>query len=216
MAGSELKDAPAAAPSELMDERTRVLALSVEQYHRMIEEAILPESEPYELLAGQIIRKDRSARGEDPITVGQEHMWVVKALAELGPRLKPFGCHMHSQQPVALPPFDEPEPDGAIIRGTLDDYRHRKPGPNDILCVIEVADASLRRDRTTKLGIYARAGIESYLIINLPERVVESYTRPTTDGGRYERCETLGAEQSVKLSTAGDAPLSVPIHALLP
>ena len=44
--------------------------------------------------------------------------------------------------------------------------------------MIEVADSSLGLDRTTKLGIYAAAGIPQYVIVNLPERVVEVYTVP--------------------------------------
>ena len=47
-----------------------------------------------------------------------------------------------AQQPIVLPPDGEPEPDGAIIRAAADDYRGRKPGAADVLCVIEVADAA--------------------------------------------------------------------------
>jgi Uma2 family endonuclease len=103
---------------------------------------------------------------------------------------------------VALPPFDEPEPDAAIVRGAIKDYRDHKPGPGDILCVIEVADASLRRDRATKQRIYADAGIAEYLIVNLPDRVIEVYTEPHKGKGRYGQLATLTATKRLAVSVA--------------
>ena len=57
--------------------------------------------------------------------------------------------------------------------GKLTDYTDRHPGAADLTCVIEVSDSSLRWCRTTKLRIYAGSGIARYIIINLPDRVVE-------------------------------------------
>jgi Uma2 family endonuclease len=204
------------ALTELIDERTILYPLTIEQYHWMITHGIMPEGEPYELLDGHLVRKDRSAVGEDPMTVGHDHTFVVQFLERLDRRLEPRGCHMRCQQPVSLPPYDEPEPDGAIIRGQWDDYRKRHPGAKDVLCVIEVADASLKRDRTTKLRIYATAGIPTYLIINLPERCVEVYTQPRRRAGRYGRPTVLPPEQEVEFPTAAGEPLRVAVKELLP
>src|SRR3954469_25925940 len=102
---------------ELVDGRTVMLPLTVEQYHRMIDQGILAEGEPFELLDGFLVRKDRSPSGEDPMTVGLEHVWSVKKLAKLDGKLGKLGCHMQTQQPVSLPPYDEPEPDGAVVLG---------------------------------------------------------------------------------------------------
>ncbi|NLX96074.1 MAG: hypothetical protein GXY83_07850 [Rhodopirellula sp.] len=41
--------------------------------------------------------------------------------------------------------------------------------PAAVLCVIEVADASLHHDRTVKQQIYADSGLPQYIILNLPE-----------------------------------------------
>ena len=49
--------------------------------------------------------------------------------------------------------------------------------------VIEVSDATLKRDRGLKKRIYARAGIPVYWIINLIENQIEIYTEP---GGEAE------------------------------
>jgi Uma2 family endonuclease len=47
----------------------------------------------------------------------------------------------------------------------------------------EVGDESrLRYDRTTKLGIYARAGFPEYWILNLVDRRLEVHRRPLPGG----------------------------------
>lgn len=190
--------------------------LTVEQYHRMIEAGILTSGEPYELLDGLIVRKDRSAVGEDLMTVGLDHVWAVQTLAKLGRRLERLGCHMRTQVPVSLPPYDEPEPDGVIAVGTEDDYRTHHPGSTHITCVIEVADSSLRHDRTTKLRAYASSDIVQYVIINLVDRVAEVYTQPLPKQGRYGQSVTLGPKQRVEFQAANGKRLAVPVRNLLP
>ena len=201
---------------ELVDDRAVLLPLTVEQYHQMIERGILVEGDPYELLDGHIVRKDRSAAGEDPMSVGHEHIWVIQKLARLDSKLGRLGCHMRTQAPVTLPPYDEPEPDGSIVLGTEDDYTQRHPGAADVTCVIEVADSSLRRDRTIKLRIYANAGIAQYVIINLPDRIVEVYTHPRKGRGRYGPAVTLGPADTLVLSAAKGKTLTVRVRDLLP
>lgn len=203
---------------ELAEERAILWPLTVAQYHRMIEDGVLPEGEPLELLDGYIFHKDRSAAGEDPMTVGHLHVWVVKTLARFSARLRSMGCHLQTQQPVSLPPYDEPEPDGAIVLGKEDDYHDRLPSATEVTCVVEVADSSLQRDRTTKLRIYAAAGIPCYIIINLADRVIEVYTQPMGKdrAARYGRKETLSGRQSVQFPAARGRRLAVPVRKLLP
>src|SRR4051794_38349845 len=82
--------------------------LTVDQYHKMIAEGILEEGVPIELLDGRLEWKDRSAAGEDPMTVGEDHAWSLDALNELNPKLRRLGCYARIQLPVTLPPHDEP------------------------------------------------------------------------------------------------------------
>src|SRR5260221_13343067 len=102
---------------EVTDPRTQVHPITVSQYHRMMREGEIEEGPPYELLDGLIVRKDRSAQGENPMTVGHEHIYAVTALQDLGERLRRRGCYIRIQQPISAGPIDEPEPDGAIVVG---------------------------------------------------------------------------------------------------
>ena len=162
----------------LVDCNAAVMRLTVDQYQRMMETGILVEGAPYELIQGIIVRKDRSAVGEDRSTVGREHVWCVQKLGRLDKKLERLGCHMQLQSPVIMSNLDEPEPDGVILRGTIDDYKLRKPAAKDASCVMEVADGSLLYDRTDKLSLYANSNIPQYVIINLPDRLIEIYTEP--------------------------------------
>src|SRR5438045_1634266 len=87
----------------------RMPRFTVAQYHRMIETGILPEGAPIELRRGLLVYKDRSARGEDPMSIGKRHVVAVDLLGELAARIRPFGCYMRFQQPVMRMPDHEPE-----------------------------------------------------------------------------------------------------------
>jgi Uma2 family endonuclease len=204
---------------ELLDDRAVIMPISVTQYHQMIKSGLLREGEPYELLDGSLVRKDRSAAGEEPMTVGPEHAVVIGNLTDLNHTPRKFGSHVRIQLPVTLPPWNEPEPDATIVIGTQKDYTTRHPGATDVTCVIEVADSSLRRDRTSKLRIYASAGIKCYIIINLPDRVVEVYSEPLSGksrSARYGQLTTLTGRQIVELPAAKGKRLSVAVRSLMP
>ena len=123
----------AGRPASQMEEalaRASVVPLTVEQYQRMIEEGIVPEDSTVELLHGALVRKDRSVIGEDPMGHSPLHRMVVALLTALAARLNCDRWHVSIQLPVRCPPDGEPEPDGAIIRGTPRDYPDRLPGPS--------------------------------------------------------------------------------------
>ncbi|HKF93267.1 MAG TPA: hypothetical protein VKB96_01440 [Gammaproteobacteria bacterium] len=60
--------------------RLTLVPLSIEQYHRMIDEAILPENTTLELIDGMLISKDCGDAGRDPMVIGEEHAYVVNRL----------------------------------------------------------------------------------------------------------------------------------------
>ncbi|MGA2583413.1 MAG: Uma2 family endonuclease [Tepidisphaeraceae bacterium] len=195
---------------------SRVVPLTVEQYHEMIAEGILEEGKPIELIDGLLVRKDRSRQGGESMTVGYEHALVVQSLSELNELLKDHGCHMRTQNPITLPPNSEPEPDGALVRGDRGNYRVRHPMPADILGVVEVADSSLKDDRTIKQRLYADAGIALYVLINLVDHAIEVRTQPVSGEGRYAAVATLPVGQTLSLPLADGTKLEIPTERLLP
>jgi hypothetical protein len=187
---------------------------TVDLYHRAMAEGWLVETSAFELLEGFIVRKDRAKAGEDPVTIGDRHRLAVQRLVKLALLSEPLGCTLQIQQPVQLPPENEPEPDASVMRGSDDDYRDGPPGAADVTCVIEVADNSLPRDLGIKLRAYARAGIPQYVVVDLLHDVVVDHRGP--EGDRYARVTSLRAGETVHLSAPGGQGVSVAVDRLLP
>ncbi len=206
--------APSVHPSANLSDR--LARISVEQYHRMIESGALRESAAIELLDGLLVQKDRSARGDDPRTVGKRHAVAVHRLLVLDALLTKFGWHMRVQSPVTFVSANEPEPDGAIARGADSAYLERHPGAADLACVFEVADSSLDHDRTLKLAAYARAGVRLYVIVNLVDNRLEVHEEPDATTGSYRKTASLVAGEVLTVLLGGDGRIDLPVRDLLP
>jgi Uma2 family endonuclease len=193
--------------------RAIVQPWTVELYHRAIAAGWLEENAAFELLDGFIVRKDRARAGEDLVTIGDRHRLAVQRLVKLAARFEPPGHTLQVQQPIQLPPTNEPEPDGSVMRGIDDDYRNGPPGAASITCVIEVADNSLARDLGVKLQLYARAGIAQYVVVDLVHDVVLDHRKPAGDG--YQEVASLRAGDDVELR-AGERGVTVPASHFLP
>jgi Uma2 family endonuclease len=127
------------------------------------------------------------------------------------------GCLWHAQEPITLA-NSEPEPDIAVIRGNPRDDRARHPGAADVAMVIEIADATLERDRTIKKCLYACAGIPTYWIVNLVESVIEVYSVP---GGwdnvsTYQQEQVFGQSETIALMIAGQTVAHLNVGDFLP
>ena len=204
-------DTPIPMLAELVAGRVPPLEpLTIDQVEQMMRHGILPDGAPIELIDGLLVRKDRSARGEDPMTHNPAHATCISRLLRVLAIVQAHGCHLRCQLPIALAPTRAPEPDVAIIRGVAEDYSDRHPGPNDAAVVIEVADSSLDFDRSTKLKLYAGAGIPVYWIVNLIDNVVEAYERPNLAERRYEAHFDYVPSDSFELSLRPN--ISIPIR----
>lgn len=190
--------------------------LDVDQFHRMIEVGILREGAPIELIDGILVRKDNSDRGGNPMTHGPKHALCLQRIRDLDARLRPYGCHLRQQLPVTLSARREPEPDGLIVRGRIEDYEARHPTAADCLICIEVADSSLEYDRTVKYQMYAAAGLPDYWLVNIPDRQVEVYRSPVPAEARYAVRTDFRCGQTLPCELAPGVVLEVPVGALLP
>ena len=172
------------------------------EYERLIDLGIFHEDERLELLGGNLVVREPQG---DPHALAIE-LCHDALRAALGP-----GWRVRVQLPVALDYESEPEPDLSVVQGRLREITGRSI-PSDPVLIVEVAESSLAFDRRDKGGLYARAGVADYWIVNLVDRVLEVYREPAPDpeapiGWRYHAVDTLGREGFV-------APLAAP-HARL-
>ena len=145
--------------------------------------------ERLELLGGLLVVREPQ---------GSPHAAIVGQIGQALRSAFGAGWHPRLQAPLALDEDSEPEPD---------------------IAVVEVADASLRLDRRLKSGLYARAGIRDYWIVNLVDRVLEVHRdpQPAADaayGWAYRSIEALRPPAAVTPLAAPGA--RIPVADLLP
>jgi Uma2 family endonuclease len=178
------------------------------EYDKLIEIGFFQPGDPIELIGGELMVAEPQ---------GAEHYTAIcktaRALeAAFGP-----GWNVRTQGPIGLDEESEPEPDVAVVPGSLDDYRREHPSRP--VLTIEVSESSLGIDRRRKGSVYARAGLTDYWVLNLVDRVLEVYREPVADssapfGWRYGRAEVFGADAHVTPLAAPAA--SIPVARLLP
>ncbi len=185
-----------------------VFRLSVQQYHTMIDAGILTGDDPVELLEGILVLK---------MPKKPNHPLAVRLLTTAIDSVLPPRWHFRAQEPITLED-GEPEPDGAVVIGQPRDYADRHPASADVRIVVEVADATLERDRGIKLRSYARAGIPVYWIINLPDHCVEVMTLPdsSADEPCYNSREVFAKGQTIELVVDHTRIAAICVTDLLP
>ncbi|MDM9379114.1 Uma2 family endonuclease [Chlorogloeopsis sp. ULAP01] len=142
---------------------------TIDEYHRLIELGFLTEGDRIELIRGELIQMTAKVT---------PHTVCGSILCRQLDRLLGDSVVIRGQDPITLPNHSEPEPDVVIARGRDEDYLAHHPYPEDILLVIEISDTTVDYDQTTKLELYAEAGISDYWIVNLNSRQLEHYSQP--------------------------------------
>jgi Uma2 family endonuclease len=158
--------------------RVKRRLFTLEEYEHMIDAGVFNEDEHIELIRGEIV-------GMAPI--GLPHEVCVARLTRLLGRVAGNEAFVWPQNnPVSLPGSNSrPEPDATLLKWRDDFYAGKRPEPEDVLLVVEVAETSMRYDRTVKAPLYAEAGIPEYWIVNLRDGVIEVYTDPAD--GAYKQ-----------------------------
>jgi Uma2 family endonuclease len=142
---------------------------SVDEYHRMIEDGILKEKEPVELLKGFLVLK---------ISRTPQHDGAMDLFEGALTGLVPPTWFLRIQRAIALSD-SEPEPDYAIVRGMRRDYLNRHPRPNEVGLLVEISRSRLGKDTTDKIAIYAEAGIPTHWIVDVDGRKIEVHSQPS-------------------------------------
>ena len=143
--------------------------LTLDEYHTMGAAGVLKEDDRIELIEGEMI---------EMAPIGSRHLAKVNRLARLLAQCVGDQAIISVQNPIALPPHNEPQPDLALLKPRADDYEGQLPGVDDILLVIEVADTTLAYDRDAKMPIYARHGIIETWLVDIQAQTVSIYQEP--------------------------------------
>jgi Uma2 family endonuclease len=98
------------------------------------------------------------------------------------------------------------EPDFTVVAGSARDFTDVHP--TTAALVVEISDATLRKDRTIKAHLYAQAGLPEYWIVNLVDRRLEVHRNPGPDPARRGRFRY--AEVTTVPEGGNMAPLAAP------
>lgn len=153
---------------DIPEVRARISPVEVAQYHQFPE--FNAHGRRTELIHGVVIEK----MPKSPL-----HASIAKLLYDGLHASVPAGFSVRQDQPLTLRD-SEPEPDIAIVRGSVQDYRISHPATAVLVIEIAISSASLDRE---KAALYAEAGVEEYWIVLPVERRVEIHRRP--ESGTY-------------------------------
>lgn len=171
-------------------------AISVTEYHKMIDAGVFHEDDRMELIEGELIQM---------APIGGPHMQLVNLLTRILVQQVAEDGVVSPQNPVALPPDSEPEPDFVVL-GPECLRRTEVPTARDVLLLVEVAHSSLAYDRDVKIPLYAKHGIPEVWLFDTTSRSVSIYREPVRNSYRRllipERSETISPSllPKVKLS----------------
>jgi Uma2 family endonuclease len=153
------------------------------------------KNERLELVGGELISKMGKNR---PHVNGFRvmYLWLLEA----------FGNQfVDAEAPIDVSPEDnpsnEPEPDLVVLKRECATFVSANPQPKDIGLVVEISDSSLAFDLTVKAGLYARAGIAEYWVLDFSDKRLLCHRNPV--GGKYSSVAVYSQDESV-------APLSAP------
>ena len=179
-----------------------------EKYERATELGLLGPDDRVELIEGEIVQK----MPQDSL-----HSTAIMAGLDALRLAFPVGFVVRPQLPLSVGDLSRPEPDlavVAVVAGSARDYSRAQPDAANAVLVVEVSDSTLLPDQTTKAALYARAAIEEYWIVNLPERVLEVYRRPVPVDGAllgysYQDITRLAGTETIAPLAAPGLPVAV-------
>ena len=167
-------------PLDLQDQPTVAGAIasgmfyrfSVQEYQHLCTGGFFPPETRTELIEGAIVAMS---------PIGTNHAACVNSLTKLLILAVMDQAIVSVQNSVQFP-NSQPQPDLALLKPRADQYRHQHPQPVDCWLLIEVADSTVRYDRTVKGLLYAQNGIPEFWLVNLEAGQLEIYRDPSPEG----------------------------------
>ena len=176
---------------------------TVDEYMRMSEVGILAREDKVELVDGVLF---------EMAPIGRPHGRRTHRLARLFGRLVPEEVEVSIQSTIRLSDRTAPEPDIALLTPEASLDENNVPSSQGILLIVEIADSSLRTDRTEKALRYAQSGIPELWIFILETDEIEVSRHPTPKGyadiQTYRRGDTLTIHELPGINLTADELLA--------
>ena len=176
---------------------TALRGWTVSEFEKLFEAGFFAPDARLELIEGQVFEK---------MSQNEPHARAIMLVQYKLMEVFATGYLVRMQIPLILGESSKPEPDAAVVRGSLRDGNTALPSTAEL--VVEISDSTLVQDQQTKAALYARAGIAEYWIVNLVERTLEVRRQPSVMAN-----ELLGhGYRSTQILLPGEriAPLSAP------
>jgi Uma2 family endonuclease len=160
----------------------------------------LIESERYELIQGELI---------DTMGKNQPHIIWLAIFHEWCRRF--FVGRVLTEAVLDVSPEDEPtnepQPDLLVLHSPFTSFLARRPAPADVALLVEIADSTFSFDTTVRAGLYARAGIADYWVVDVQSRQIIVFREPRD--GEYRAIAFYKASDRLSPLAAPDASLSI-------
>jgi Uma2 family endonuclease len=174
---------------------------TAQEFRSMIEAGVFPEDDRLELVDGEIVEMS---------PIGNRHAACVRRLnlifRSVGDR-----AIVDVQSPLGISDENDFYPDIVLLKPRTDVYASGIPGASDALLVVEVADTTVRFDRSIKKSRYAAAGLPEYWIVDLEGSRVWVHRKPLQ--GDYR--EVIEARAGDVLTPPGMPDIQIPVADLV-
>jgi hypothetical protein len=176
---------------------------------------VFTRKEYYALDANHFFRDQRvqligGAILEEAAVMNPPHATAIRKTSRAIERIFGAGYDVRAQLPIDLGLTSEPEPDVAVVVGSIEDFTTQHP--TTAVLVIEVADATVEEDTHDKASLYATGGIADYWVVDLTTDRVLVFRSPKPDpnakyGQNYASLAAYGRDDKFSPLAAPNARL---------
>jgi Uma2 family endonuclease len=171
---------------------------TVKQYHQMVDDGILHQSDRLELVLGEIINMS---------PIGTRHASCVRRISNLLAAKLGGRALIDVQNPFELDQTSELQPDILLLELRPDFYETSHPRPEDIFLLIEVADTTVKYDREIKIPLYSKANLIEVWLVDVNQKAIEVYREPTPTG--YQDIQKFTQNQILDIKAFLDVKINV-------
>ncbi len=185
----------------------RPFVFTQNEYHKL-EGSLFFVDQRVELIGGKIIKA---------LPMNPPHATAIRKTTRVLERIFSMGYDVRVQLPLDLSLSSEPEPDVAVVAGSLEDFATHHP--TTAILVVEVSDSTIQDDTHDKASLYAAGGIPEYWVIDLTTNRVLVFRLPQPDsnarfGHSYASINAFSSDD--KFSPVAAAQSRVAARELLP